>query len=331
MNDFQRAFFEPTSITEPGPNGGDGNIGSSTAPKKRILSQFNECGLTAHSFDPMMLRPEAEVVAAEGLASVSFDPNDVGVSTEGFKSKKKQRGHRRTMDYLQNFSIQALMSLGQNQNGQESPAATAAAAATITSTGSRLNVLARPNSIADVTLRYQPPFHQSPYISAVPPPPPPSSSAGARTRRKSGGARAEPKEGTTLPPKPVPPKSAYKNIWPTAMLANVVSLAQILMTTTTGGAQAQADGATCDDSGESVGATGSVTTHGDPHGRQPPGSVEPPADALASRSLSTDSHDSRAMRQMWNDHLRIGENKDTWRDCPTPDAGKNGQRPRSSS
>ena len=116
-------------------------------------------------------------------------------------------------------------------------------------------------------------------------------------------------------------------VWPASMLANVVSLAQVLMTS--GGPPRE--GPAGDDTNESVDATGSVTTHGDVHGQQVPGAGEPPLDALASRSLSTDSYDSRSMRQMWNDHLRIGDREDTWRDCPTPDTKDGSVRARSSS
>jgi hypothetical protein len=82
------------------------------------------------------------------------------------------------------------------------------------SRGSRLNGLAgaRPGSLPNVPSRY-PAFQQSPSL------PPSSSSAfdsaggSARSRRRSGGVRADtPPEGTTLPPKPAPTKSAYKNV-----------------------------------------------------------------------------------------------------------------------
>jgi hypothetical protein len=246
MNDFQREFFAPAGNGAGGDvrlsaggsdlshdnNSNNGTAATTaTAPKKRILTQY-ENGLAAHSLDPMMLRPEAEVVAAEGLASVSFDPDDVGGTGDGGKSKKKQRGHRRTMDYLQNFSIQALMSLG--QNGKDSPntdtsagitfaTATSRSSGTSSSSsgGSRLNGFAgaRPGSLPNVPSRY-PAFQQSPYASALAPSlPPPSSSAfdgaggSARSRRRNGGVRADtPPEGTTLPPKPAPTKSAYKNV-----------------------------------------------------------------------------------------------------------------------
>ena len=240
MGTFEQDFFR-RDTTE--------HAGSSTVdPKKRLMRKY-ENGLATKSLDDAPLREMPGVTGfSGGLACASMDRRgDDEIST------KKQRGHRRTMDYLQNFSIQVLSSLGQfgrettlesppTQFGTQGFSSSSSDAHTDTESGSHTvhNNLATIAEAAAMSHPYQkssfvpssrtasnhPKSTSSLYSSSSAYP---SSQHGHNFRSNAfqsvqSGHRIPP-EGTTLPPKAKvqkPVQKSLKNTWPASMLSNVV-------------------------------------------------------------------------------------------------------------
>ena len=245
MGSFEQDFFRR-----------DANAGSSTAEqgtmKKRLMRKY-ENGLATKSMDDAPLREMPSVTGfSGGLGCASMDRRgDDEIST------KKQRGHRRTMDYLQNFSIQVLSSLGQfgKETTLESPpshigapgfaiSSSSSDAHTDTECGSHTvnNNLAAIAEAAAMSHPYQKaPFMPSSRTASNHPKSTslysssafPSSQPGHSFRSNAfqsvqpghGHGHRVPPEGTTLPPKAKaqkPVQKSLKNTWPASMLSNVV-------------------------------------------------------------------------------------------------------------
>lgn len=380
MSDFERDFFTSSSSS---------TAGTTTGPLKKRSYRKPEQGLASFSLDDLPSRePSGPTVFAGSLGSVSYAEGEDDSPTMDQMSKKKQRGHRRTMDYLQNFSIQVLSSLGQLAKDVTtldiSPTAgsteVAVPSENVNASSNRENAFNSSSSakcslstIAEVAALSHP-FHKPPIafadsvsgkkdkgvpkssIASAPVPAHHTYDRRAYTahtdtvQKSSGSASAhKPPEGTTLPPKAKTPKN--KNSWPSAMLTNVVNLAQMFMVANPNFTQYRdpahptdmpGTSAVVSDDGDSEVATASSTT--DHHGRlaNSQGWMEPPDDALNSHSFSTDSYDSRFTRMHMGEppagcigtdsldqvvsngclDIRVPVPGPTWRDCPTPTDAK---------
>ena len=254
MGTFEQDFFRRDAGT------------SSTAEqgtmKKRLLRKY-ENGLATQSLDDANLRGMPSVTGlgfSGGLGCASMDRRgDDEIST------KKQRGHRRTMDYLQNFSIQVLSSLGQfgkettleSPNSQDgargfSNSSSSSDAHTDTESGSHTvnNNLATIAEAAALSHPYQKAFMPSSRIATNDPTSSSLYSSSAYPSMMTNAALPQhghsfrsnafqsvqpahrvPPEGTTLPPKAKvqkqkPVQKSLKNTWPASMLSNVVRYAR---------------------------------------------------------------------------------------------------------